>query len=148
MLRSRIIWCVGEAERIKGSPGTTPEVATVFQHHYGSMINTSWLNAFIQNLYREDTFYADKGMLVWSLQGPDGSEQRKTYETFSQKIRRQYPGYVLDKTCHLRPGPDVPVINLKTLMNLLRSEDQQLWENAKWMFDGKLRFLDGERNKS
>ena len=67
MLRSRIIWCVGEAERIKGSPGTTPEVATVFQHHYGNMINTSWLNAFIQNLYREDTFYADKGMLIWSL---------------------------------------------------------------------------------
>ena len=49
---------------------------------------------------------------------------------------------------HLRPTGETPTINLKTLMDLLRSEDEQMWENAKWMFDGKLRFLDGEKNKS
>ena len=33
-------------------------------------------------------------------------------------------------------------------MDLLKSKDEALWENAKWMFDGQFRFLDGEPNKS
>merc|ERR1712165_201705 len=33
-------------------------------------------------------------------------------------------------------------------MDLLRSTDAQLWEEAKWMFDGKLRLLDNSPNKS
>lgn len=49
------------------------------------MIN-GFLIAFIQNLYREDRFYADEHFNLWSMQGPDGSDERRTLEKFSEKF--------------------------------------------------------------
>ena len=40
------------------------------------------------------------------------------------------------------------MINLKKLMALFKSKDEQLWQRAKWIFDGEFRFLDGEPNLS
>ena len=53
-----------------------------------------WLNAFLQNLYREDLFYADKLFTFWSthLDGPN----KEGYEKFSERFLRLYPGYMLD----------------------------------------------------
>ena len=66
MLCSRIMWSIEEAERMLGQPPNTPQVVVVFQHNYTRRVNMSWLNAFLQNLYRADKFYADKQMLCWS----------------------------------------------------------------------------------
>jgi len=77
------------------------------------------MNAFIQNMYREDAFYADKQFTFWSMAGPDGTEERKTYEKFSERFLRLYPGYMLDKHMHVVAKPETPVINLKMLINLL-----------------------------
>ena len=109
----------------------------MFQKNYTRLINFGYVSAFIQNLYRKDIFYTDKGHLVWSMDGPDGSEERKTFEKFSDRFRRIYPGYLLDKKMHVVAGPDQPVINLKQLQAVLKSSDEVLWENSKWMFDGE-----------
>ena len=82
-LQNKLIWCIGEAERIKGSPPLTPEVIAVFMKHYTRYFTNGYINAFLQNMYRQDLFYADKGFLYWSMTGPDGSDAKKTYETFS-----------------------------------------------------------------
>jgi len=68
---------------------------------------------FLQNLFREDRFYADKQFEKWSMQGPDGSEARKGLEKFSEKFARLYPGYLLDRYQHVVAGPQTPVINLR-----------------------------------
>jgi len=121
----------------------------VFFHHYTRMFSNGYINAFLQNIYREDLFYADKGFLVWSLNGPDGSEERKSFEKFSERFHRLYPDYMLDRHMHVVAKPDTPVINLKALMSLLKSKDAVLWERAKWMFDkNHFRYLDGEANPS
>lgn len=96
MLASRVEWSIAEAERLIGSPPNTPEVICVFQHNYTKQITNGWLNAFIQNLFREDRFYADKQFNRWSMTGPDGTEERKAFEKFSEKFARLYPGYLLD----------------------------------------------------
>ena len=54
----------------------------------------------------------------------------------------------MDKTMHIRAGPDVKTLNLRNLMEILSSSDAELWEQSKWMFDGTLRYLDGTPNKS
>ena len=54
------MWSIGEAERLKGSPGNTAEVAAVIQINYTTKISQGYINAFIQNMYREDQIYADK----------------------------------------------------------------------------------------
>ena len=90
------MWSIEEAERMLGQPPNTPQVVAVFHHNYTRMVNNAYLNAFLQNLYRADKFYADKQMLCWSTQGPVG-EERKDFEKYSDRFRRLYPGYLLDK---------------------------------------------------
>ena len=82
------------------------------------------------------------------MTGPDGSEEKKTFERFSERFRRIYPGYLLDRHMHVVAGPETPVLNLRSLCDLLRSNDEELYERSRWMFDGDFRFLDGQPNPS
>ena len=83
------------------------------------------------------------------MTGPDGTEERKAFEKFSEKFQRLYPtGYMLDKSQHIVAGPQTPTINLAQLTGLFISSDENLWERSKWMFDGHFRFLDGQPIKS
>ena len=83
------------------------------------------------------------------MTGPDGTEERKTFEKFSERFLRLYPDYVLDETMHIVAKPDTPVVNLQNLMNLLKSNDEALWNESKWIFDpNHFRFLDGAQNKT
>ena len=82
------------------------------------------------------------------MTGPDGSEQKKTFERFSERFRRIYPGYLLDHRMRVVAGPETPVLNLRSITDLLKSSDEELWERSRWMFDGEFRFLDGQPNPS
>ena len=46
-VRSRIMWSIGEAERIKGSPGDTAEVTSVVYMNYTTKIYLSMLWAIL-----------------------------------------------------------------------------------------------------
>jgi hypothetical protein len=70
-LRSRIIESIDIAERLKGSPPSNCEVYVVMKIHFrtasfGGYGGAGWFNAFMQNLYREDLFYADKLFTYWT----------------------------------------------------------------------------------
>ena len=80
----------------------------------------------LNNLYREDLFYADKTFLYWSMSNE--GEGKEGYETFSERFRRLFAGYILDKNMRVRPGPETKTINLKSLCKLLKSKDEQLWQ--------------------
>ena len=68
----------------------------------------------LQNLYREDLFYADNDFTKWSVIGPsEGDEDRKGYEKFSERFRRLYPGYELEYYGHIRASSETPTVNLK-----------------------------------
>ena len=69
-------WSIAEAERLNGgNPATTPEVLVCFfTIRLTSCIPKGYCFGILQNLYREDLFYADKEFTVWSMQGPDGTE--------------------------------------------------------------------------
>ena len=120
LIKNRIIWSIGEAERLKGSPPYTPEVTVVFQMNFTRWVPKGYLACFLSEFYREDAFYADKEFTVWSLQGPDGTKERETLEKFSDRFRRLYPGYELEPYGHIRACDSTPTINLKQLMALLK----------------------------
>ena len=79
--------------------------------NYTKAIN-SFLFAILQNLYREDFYYVDKEFVHYSMTGPDGKEEKKHFEKFSERFIRQYPGYMLDKDMHIVAKPETPVLNL------------------------------------
>ena len=59
-IRSRVLWSIGEAERLKGSPGNTPEIVAVVHFNFTTKINQCYIFAFLNNMYREDKIFADK----------------------------------------------------------------------------------------
>ena len=113
LVAGRLTWCIDEAERLKGSPASTPEIIVVFCRNVTNVFPRAYITAFLLSLYREDRYYADKDHCFWSLTGPDGSEERKTYMTFSERFRSIYPGYMLDNNMRIVARPETPVINLK-----------------------------------
>ena len=76
-------------------------------------IYRGYIAVLIQNLYREDLFYADKEFVVYSLNGPDGTKERADFEKMSERFHRLYPGYELEYYGHIRAKPETPAINLK-----------------------------------
>ena len=103
---------IAEAERILGNPPNLLELVAVFHHNYGTAITKTEITMFVEHLYREDLFYQDSQCCYRSLTGPDGSEARKSYELFSERFLRLYPGYILNKHMRIEAKPTTPVINL------------------------------------
>lgn len=71
-------------------------------------------------MYREDKFYADPNFTCWTHRGAD----KEGFELFSDRFRKFYPGYVLDKNMRIRALPETKVINLEFLYGLLKSKDE------------------------
>ena len=91
---------------------------------YGRLLDRCTITALLQNIYREDYIYADKEFTVWSITGPDGSEERKTMQLFSERFRDMYPGYTLESEGHIVAKPETQTISLRELMNFLKSKDE------------------------
>lgn len=58
-IRNRIMWSIEEAERLKGSPGNTPEIVAVVHFNFTTKLTQCYIFAFLNNLYREDRIFAD-----------------------------------------------------------------------------------------
>jgi len=104
------------------------------------------MGGLIQDIYREDSLYCDQYCSLWStnLDGPN----KKGFEKFSDRFRRLFAGYHLDSTMHIRSNPETITLNLKELMRLFLSKDEELWKQHKWIFDGPCRYLDGALNSA
>ena len=53
----------------------------------------------------------------------DRPENPTGFELFSDRMKRQYPSYVLDDELKLFPGPKTSVVNFNTLKEILLSTD-------------------------
>ena len=145
-IRSRILDCIDIAEKLCGFPPDSASVHCVSRIHYKLPFSFGLFNCLIQNLFREDLFYADKQFTFWSLtlEGP----KIETMEKFSDRFRRLYPGYLLDGVMRIRAKPETPVLNINDLLFVLRSKDKKIWNDCAWMFQGCDKYLDGCQNKS
>lgn len=87
-------------------------------------------------------FYADRNFVHFSLDKRD--IEGEVSENYLERYNRMYPGYVVQDSFHMVPAPGTRTVNLQHLIEVLRSSDKQLWEDNRWMFDGEMRFLDGQ----
>jgi hypothetical protein len=69
-VRKAIFNAMDEAENRLGRPPSYMEVAAAAQVMYGhwgfKFVNSGYVIAFMQNLYREDLFYVDRHFVYWS----------------------------------------------------------------------------------
>lgn len=76
-----MLWSVGEAERLKGSPPNIGEIVTVFHYNYTAWLNQGFFIAIFQNMFREDTFYSNENFEFYTL--TKEGEGKENFETFS-----------------------------------------------------------------
>lgn len=149
-IRNCLFSAVELAEKKLARPVTYIEIHASVVNTYGhwgfKWIKFGYVVAFLQNMYREDIFYADKNFVYWttSLTGGD----KAGFENFSDRFRKLFPGYVLDSTMHIRAGPKTKTLNLQELMKLFNSSDEQQWKQNAWIFENERKYLDGSLNKS
>ena len=94
-VRMLVLKCMDIAEELKGKPSTGADIYIVSCERYGNKheyIQYPWFVAFLQNMYREDKFYADPNFTCWTKRGA----HLTGFELFSDRFRRLYPGYILD----------------------------------------------------
>lgn len=94
--RNLIIKSMDMAEELKKAPANTAEIFVVMLENYSHFdivitIQYPWFAAYLQNMYREDLFYADPNFTAWTTKSEDDN-----FEMFSDRFRRLYPGYLLD----------------------------------------------------
>ena len=104
------------------------EVHAVWNKTYEDSVKLEVLIVQIQNLYREDLFYADRQMVGWSAIKDDSTPDKAALETFSDKMSRLFPDYVIDEGMHIRPKPEAKRLNFGKLIEMLRSKDEALLE--------------------
>ena len=94
----------------------------------------------MNNMYRENTFYADQTFDQVSFE-----RFSSQYELFSERFQRRYTGYKLDDRLLIR-ADSARTVNFKTLFSILKSNDLSLEKENEWMFDGEHKFLDGKES--
>ena len=83
--KNLVLESIDIAEVLKGSPPNTPECYAVFVvHHRQQRHSMSYFNTLLQNLYREDHFYADKQFNHWTIKRDEEDQSKKEFENFSE----------------------------------------------------------------
>lgn len=138
-ISNRIISSINSAEDKLKRPPNAVEIFVEMKRNFNTPISNVYeIAAVISSLQRED----------WILTNEIGSHfttrPREGYLTYSNLFRKLYgTGYAVDKLQCVVPTT-ARTLNFKTLMAVLKSKDESLWEQSQWMFDGEFRFLDGE----
>ena len=126
------------AEEILGRPATVFEIFVTLSDIHGKTVNNIYeLVACLFSLLREDLVYSDLHSYRYTITKQEG------YYSYSELFRMRFPtGYSCD-----RMGRVIPTtarrINLTHLQNVLTSQDEALFTENNWIWDGEFRFLDG-----
>lgn len=89
------------------------------------------------SIYREDLILSDSTAYQFT------TRPREHFTTFSEHFRKKFPGYKVDRygAC---TSTTAKTLNYRQVMDMLKSKDEGLFHEMKWIFDGEFRFLDGE----
>ena len=91
--RRMVLNAIEECERIKGSPGSHPEIFVVLRRTQTRFISQAYCGVFMQLMFREDLIYSDN-FTTWSL--TNKGEGKENFELMSEKMARIYKGYRLN----------------------------------------------------
>jgi len=149
-IRNSVINAVNIAEEKLGRPPNNIEIHATLQVLYGNVgfkfIKWGYNVVFLQQMYLEDVFYADKNFSCYST---NLNGNKEGFEKCSTRFKRLFKDrYHFDSIMTIRANPETTTLNLKELMRLFLSNDEKVWNDHKWIFDGERRYLDGTFNPS
>ena len=142
-VRSSVFQALLETENRLGRPFKRNEAFAVYKQrsYFCIAANPFWM--VLGDLFRNDELLCDYEQINYSVnpQMQDTPENPTGFELYSDRMKRQYPDYILGKELILFPGPKTPVVNFHTLKDILLSTDLSQDYLLSWTNKG-LRFLD------
>jgi hypothetical protein len=135
-----------EAESRLGEPPTGVEVFAMMQDMGMSTISNMIMPmdnvykgiAVLFDMFREEYIYCN------ALGSRFTTRKQEGYETFSYFFNKMYAGYKIRSADQTVEPDTMKSINFNLLYSILKSRDESLLYDHKWMFDGEHRFLDGK----
>jgi hypothetical protein len=79
-------------------------------------------------LHRDGILYTDKSFCKFT------TKKREGYTNFAEKFAETCPGYGLDENQICFALPETKTINMKQLIDILKSKDESLLAQNEWMF--------------
>ena len=127
------------AEDVLGRPPTLVEIFVTLNDTYGKTVNNIFeVGAILFSLLREDLIYADLLSYRYTVNKQEG------YFSYSEIFQKKFPfGYVCDKQGRVVPSI-ARRVNLNNLRNVLTSQDEAVFMENSWIWDGEFRFLDSQ----
>ena len=125
------------AEEKLGRPASIIEIYVEMKNLYTLPVNTIYEGAAVlTSLFREDLLYTNDTCSNYSV------TRHRGFKNFTEMFNKWGAGYVFasDGTCISQTAR---TINFKSLWNMLKSKDNEIWEDNKWIYDGDFKFLDG-----
>lgn len=136
----RVLDACQAAEQKLGQPPNALEIFVQLKKMYTVPIKNPYeLCAVMISLLREDRIYSNNTATAFSLQKHEGF--MSFTERFGQKFGKEY-GLNNDQTLK---AVSAKTLNLKEMLETLKSTDPAKLEANKWMFDGEFRLLDGQK---
>ena len=141
---SKLMQIIGELELQKGTPPTWHEIRkNMHENNYIEFQNMTGMT-FLQHIFSilyargaivwEDKVFIDRSWNYFSLK-----KYNSTFHRYSERFEKNYSagGYIVDDMKLIRPGPNTKTIDFGELWDVLRSSDESLLTNAKWMFEDR-----------
>ena len=135
---NRFLESVTVAEQTLGHPPTIMQIFTTLEERFGKTVNNIYeAVAILFALLREDMLYSDLNSYRYTITKQEG------FYTYSEIFRLRFPeGYKCDSMGRVIPTT-ARRIKLNELKAVMTSQDEQVFQDNKWIWDGDFRFLDG-----
>jgi len=138
-ITSRVMHAVDSAQEKLGRPVTAVEVFVELKRLYYMPIKSIYeIAAVLSSLVREEMLYTNEVGSHFTSRPYEG------YLGYTDIFDKKFgEGYSLNSEQSVVPTT-AKTVNLKSLLEILKSKDEKLFTDNKWIFDGEFRFLDNE----
>ena len=136
---NKMLDSVVSAEAKLGQPPSIIEIFCEMKHRYTLPVNNIFEGAAVINsLFREDLLFTNENASHWSVTRHPG------WKSYSEIFRKYYgDGYACLKDGSVGVTT-AKTLKLANLMQVLKSKDEKLFQQSKWIWDGDFKFLDGQ----
>lgn len=135
-----MIDCVISAEAKLGKPPSFIEIFVEMTNRYDLPVKNCYEGAAVlTSLFREDLLYTNDVASHYSVIKHEGFSSYT--EIFRKKIG---DGYIVHKDGSVAVST-AKTLNYRNLIEMLKSKDKSLFDQAQWMWDGDFKFLDQEK---
>jgi hypothetical protein len=137
---NKMLECVRSSEEKLGKPPSIIQIFVEMKERFTLPVNNIYEGAAVlTSLFREDWIFTNDVGSHYSLKRHEG------FLSYSEMFRKRYGNEYICGRDGTVVATTAKKINFKVLWDMLKSKDETVFTNNKWIYDGDFKFCDGEK---